>query len=35
MRYFWNDDLGSTLVDWYVFGAGVLSLAVAVAFTLA
>ncbi len=26
---FWNDDLGSSVVDWLVLGAGVVSLGVA------
>ncbi len=25
----WNDELGSTTVDWMVFGAGIVSLGVA------
>lgn len=32
---FWNDDLGSTVVDWCILGAGVVSLSVAVVATLA
>jgi len=35
MRYFWNDQLGSAFIDWCVFGAGVMSLGVAVVLTLA
>ncbi len=31
---FWNDELGSSVVDWAIFGAGVLSLGVALASTL-
>ena len=32
---FWNDELGSSVVDWAVFGAGVVSLGVALVSTLA
>lgn len=31
----WNDELGSTVVDWCILGAGVVSLSVAVVSTLA
>ena len=30
----WNDDLGSAVVDWCIFGVGVMSLSVAVVTTL-
>lgn len=30
----WNDELGSSFVDWCVFGAGVASLSVAMVTTL-
>ena len=32
---FWNDELGSSVVDWAIFGAGVVSLGVALVSTLA
>ena len=32
---FWNEELGSSVVDWCVLGAGVVSLSVAVVTTLA
>lgn len=32
---FWNDELGSAVVDWAIFGAGALSLGVAVISTIA
>jgi len=35
IQRFWNDELGSSLIDWCVFGAGVVSLSVAVVTTLA
>jgi len=35
LQRFWNDELGSGLVDWCFFGAGVASLGVAVVSTLA
>jgi Flp pilus assembly pilin Flp len=35
LRRFWNDELGSAVVDWMVLGAGIVSLSVAVATTLA
>ncbi len=31
---FWNDEMGSAVVDWAVFGAGALSLGVALISTL-
>lgn len=34
-RKFWNDELGSAVVDWMVLGAGIVSLTVAVVTTLA
>jgi len=33
-KRFWNDELGSSVVDWAIFGAGVMSLGVAVVSTL-
>ncbi len=30
LRHFWNDELGSAVVDWTIFGAGIVSLSVAV-----
>ena len=33
-KTFWNDEVGSALVDWCVLGAGVMSLSVAVVTTL-
>ncbi len=35
LRHFWNDELGSAVVDWMVLGAGIVSLSVAVVTTLA
>jgi len=35
MKFFWNDELGNAAVDWLVLGAGVMSLGVAVVFSLA
>ena len=34
MKYIWNEEAGSTFIDWCVLGAGVMSLGVAVVFTL-
>jgi len=31
---FWNDELGSSVVDWAIFGVGAVSLGVAVISTL-
>ena len=33
-KRFWNDEMGSSVVDWAIFGAGVLSLGVAVVATV-
>ncbi len=33
-KRFWHEELGSAVVDWAVFGAGVLSLSVAVVSTI-
>ena len=33
-KTFWNDELGSAVIDWCVLGAGVMSLSVAVVTTL-
>lgn len=33
-KRFWNDEMGSAVVDWCVLGAGVTSLAVAMITTL-
>jgi Flp pilus assembly pilin Flp len=35
VQRFWNDELGSSVIDWFVLGAGVASLSVAVVTTLA
>ena len=32
---FWNDELGSSVVDWMIFGTGVVSLGVALVSTVA
>ncbi len=34
LNRFWNDELGSTFVDWAIFGAGAASLGVAVVSTV-
>lgn len=34
MKRFWNDELGSAFVDWCIFGAGAVSLGVAVVSTV-
>lgn len=33
-RRYWNDELGSALVDWCFFGAGIVSLSVALVATV-
>ncbi len=33
-KRFWNDELGSAVVDWCILGVGVMSLSVAVVTTL-
>ena len=35
VQRFWNDEMGSSVVDWCILGAGVASLSVAVVTTLA
>jgi Flp pilus assembly pilin Flp len=35
LNRFWNDQLGSSVVDWAILGAGVVSLGVALVSTLA
>jgi len=35
LRHFWNDEVGSAVVDWCVLGAGATSLIVAVVTSLA
>jgi len=34
-RRFWNDELGSAVVDWLILATGIVSLSVAVVTTLA
>ncbi len=34
-KRFWNEETGSSVVDWAIFGAGVVSLSVAVVSTIA
>ncbi len=34
LHHFWNDELGNTMIDWCILGAGATSLAVAVVTTL-
>ena len=34
LNRFWNDELGSSVVDWAIFGAGALSLSVALVSTI-
>jgi len=33
-KRFWNEELGNSVVDWAIFGAGAMSLGVAVVSTL-
>lgn len=35
LNRFWNDQLGSSVVDWAILGVGVVSLGVALVSTLA
>ena len=34
LKHFWNDELGSAVVDWCILGGGAVSLGVAIVSTI-